>query len=119
MKLQLLKREGKVAQVACHGEISQLYASLSDPLIGLLGPDCYSLTVILDLQQTTFIETSGIGWLVGCHTRFLRGGGRLILHSLPPFLEDVLVKLVRLDQLLTIRSDATTAQQALEEGGAA
>jgi len=117
MRLTLLERAGDVAHLACSGEISHLYTTDRDPFVELLGPGCYGLTVVLDLQKTTFIESSGISWFVRCHTRFARGGGKLVLHSLPPIIEDFLVKLVRLDKLIPIHADSAAAREAVEKGG--
>jgi anti-sigma B factor antagonist len=62
----------------------------------------------LDLDKTGYIDSSGIGWLVGCHRRFTAAGGRLILHSVPPMVEQV-IHLLKLQKLLNIKCDLEDA----------
>jgi anti-sigma B factor antagonist len=96
--------------IACQGDISQsrFPSNVNNPLEDLLGPDCYNRQVLLDFSQAGFIDSSGVGWLMVCHKRFLAGGGQLILHSIPPLISQVL-QMLRLNTLFTIKPDRATA----------
>src|SRR5262245_32155866 len=96
--------------IACQGDISQsrFPSSSNNPLEDLLGPDCYHRQVILDMSQAGFIDSSGVGWLMACHKRFLAGGGGLILHSIPPLVAQVL-QMLRLHTLFNIKPDQAAA----------
>jgi anti-anti-sigma factor len=111
MQLSITAHEGPVTHVACVGDVSQLRfpANINNPLEDLLGMDCYKRQVLLDLGQAGFIDSSGVGWLMGCHRRFLAGGGRFIVHSVPPLVAQV-IHLLKLETILTIKPDRATAR---------
>jgi anti-anti-sigma factor len=111
MELFLTAEDDSATCVAVKGDISQAHfpVNIHNPLEELLGGDhCYQRRVLLDLNQGGFIDSSGVGWLMGCHKRFLASGGRLILHSLPPMIEQV-IQLLRLQTILTIKPDQASA----------
>src|SRR5262249_17832149 len=83
-KLHPARLEPGLALVSASGQISEPMFASSDPLADLLGPDCRKLRVLLNLEQTTFIDSSGINWLVRSFVAFRDGGGRLVLHSVAP-----------------------------------
>jgi anti-anti-sigma factor len=77
--------------VKCVGQISQTrFPGTTDPLADLLGPGGHSRKVRLDLERVDYVDSSGIGWLVGSHRRFKEAGGQLILSRVPPVVEQVL-----------------------------
>jgi anti-anti-sigma factor len=110
MELFLTGEDDSATCVAVQGDISQAQFPVNNnnPLEELLGADCYSRHVLLDLDQGGFIDSSGVGWLMACHKRFLASGGRLILYSLPPMIEQV-IQLLRLQTILTIKPDQASA----------
>jgi anti-anti-sigma factor len=109
MQLFLLSEDDNIICLACEGNITQSMMSPdSDPLEDLIGAEGFSRQVLLDLDRTGYIDSSGIGWLVGLHRRFVTAGGRLILHSVPPMVEQV-IHLLKLHQLLTIKPDQPAA----------
>ena len=110
MQLFLTSEDENVTCVAAQGDISQsrFPANVSNPLEDLLGPECYKRRVLLDLNQAGFIDSSGIGWLMACHRRFLAGGGQLVVHSVPPMIDQVM-QLLRLPTILTIKPDQAAA----------
>jgi anti-anti-sigma factor len=110
MQLSLTSQNDDAICVAAQGDISQsrFPANVNNPLEDLLGAECYQRRVLLDLEKTGYIDSSGIGWLMGCHKRFLASGGLLVLHSLPPMVEQV-VQLLRLQSILTIKPDQASA----------
>jgi anti-anti-sigma factor len=94
VKLALKSDDGEVAYVAISGEISQRHTLPNEELLTeLLGPDCYRRRVLLDLRDVSIIDSSGVGWLLGCHKRFRAAGGVMVLHSLSPLARQVLYTL--------------------------
>jgi hypothetical protein len=47
----------------------------------LLGPHCYRQRVILNLERSDGVDTSGLMWLVRVATKFASGGGRLAVYN--------------------------------------
>jgi anti-anti-sigma factor len=113
MQLFLTAEEDDIACVACQGDISQMGLAATDPnpLEELLGAACYQRQVVLDLGDTGFLDTSGVGWLMTCRKRFLAAGGHLILHSVPPMVDQVL-RLLHLQSVFTIQPDRAAALAA-------
>ena len=109
MHLTLLKSEGDVSYVQCEGSISQDgFKPGIDPLEQLLGADCYGRKVLLNLERTHYIDSSGVGWLMGRNKQFRQAGGRLIIHSVPPIVSQVL-QLLRMNTVLDLTTDEATA----------
>ena len=114
MDLQLAADDGQVAAINCTGQITR--QSPDDPFEKLLGSDCYTRRVLLNLKHARFIDSSGLGWLLIAHKRFNENGGRLILHSVPPLIRHP-IDLLRLDKVLTIvATEADALALALAQG---
>ena len=114
MKLNLVSQNGQVAQVTCEGRVTQLVPDHDEPLVALLGPGCFSRTVLLDLAKADYIDSSGISWLLIAHKHFLEGGGKLVLHSLSPRVTEVF-NLLRLPSVLNLAPDEATARALVQE----
>jgi len=54
--------------------------------------------ILINMQDVTTIDSSGIGELVGCYTSVTNRGGKLKLLHLPPKINDVLT----VTQLITV-----------------
>ena len=119
MRLVLTSEDNNTTSVACEGEICALSfpANVDNPLEELLGTTCYNRHVVFDLGNASFIDSSGVCWIMACHKRFLSSGGQMILHSVPPMIDQVL-RLLHLHTLLTIKSDRAAALAMVEEGQA-
>ena len=111
MQFTLTAQDGGIACVSGEGDLSQSPqpASLDKALEALLGADCYRRPVLLDLEKARFIDSSGVGWLMTSHKRFLANGGRLVLHSVPPMVAQVL-RLLNLHTVLSIQPDQAAAR---------
>jgi anti-anti-sigma factor len=115
MQLTLLPLDEELIRIQAEGSISQQeFTSNSDPMEALLGPYCYNRAVLLNLERTHYIDSSGVSWLMGRHKRFLQEGGRLILYAVPPMVNQVL-NLLRMSTILHIVADETAAR-ALARG---
>jgi anti-anti-sigma factor len=116
MQLFLTSEDDIAAWLVCEGEISQsrFPANGSNPLEDLLGANCFLRRAVIDLGQASFIDSSGIGWLVACHKRFQAAGGQLILHSIPPMIDQVL-RLLHMHTLLILKPNRAAALAAATE----
>jgi len=83
MIINLLKEEDGVKFVEVCGTVDQQQVSpLVDPLADAFSGDVYSGNVLLNLAKTDSLDSSGVGWLLGCHKRFRQSGGKMVLYSL-------------------------------------
>ena len=105
MKLSLQSEEDGIVRLHSEGEIrlgDQLRerSSVED----ILGPDCYGRKILLDLKNTSYIDSAGVGWLVRFHKLCQQFGGVLVLHSLPPAIMAIL-RLLHMERFLHIVDD--------------
>jgi hypothetical protein len=113
MQLTLLPLQNDdVIRVRCEGSVSlrDQGGGPTDPLQALLGPHCYSHKVLLNLERTQTIDTSGIAWLVRNNQRFAQTRGSLVLFAIPPTVMDVL-EFLRLPPLLRIAANEPAARE--------
>ena len=65
--------------------------------------------ILINMQEVTTIDSSGIGELVGCYTSVTNKGGKLKLLKLPPKINDVLT----VTQLITVFDVYDSEEEAL------
>lgn len=105
LKLQVRRRPGHVL-VAAAGEID---ISTVSRLRGVLGPlTAGGLRVIVDLDQVSFVDASGLGALVGASARAAAAGGSLHVTAATPRVRRLLA-VTGLDRHLLIAAAATEA----------
>ena len=115
MKLTVTGRENGVVRLACSGTITTFEAAERvDMWLAALGPEGYAETVLLDLSKADYLDSNGVSWFILAHLHFLMYGGRLILHSLPPRLQQT-VELLELPSVLDIVADETAARALLRK----
>jgi len=108
-QLAILSSQDDVVRMQLSGQVVQaILPELSRQMETLLGPEAHRGKVLLDMAQTTFIDSSALGWLLGCSKRFRESTGRLVLHSVAPVVLDVL-RVMRLDRVLQIAEDERAA----------
>lgn len=92
MKLEILPFEADdLIRVRCEGPLSLAGLPLgADPFRQILGPQAFSRKVLLDLKRAEGADTSGVAWLMRMTDQFARSGGRLILNSIPPMVEQII-----------------------------
>lgn len=109
MKLTLGTDDGQTVRVAVAGEITQKTVSpLEEPLAELLGPDCYARQVCLDMSESPYLDSSGIGWLLKCHKQFRQSGGKLVLQSPQPLVANTF-RVLNLEKVFNLGSASATA----------
>ncbi len=110
MELNVISQDESVIHVACAGTVTLVVVGQQRELFeNLLGPGCFARTVLLDMRRTDYLDSSGISWLILSHKNFCQGGGRLILHSLPPALRRI-IELTRLASVLHLADDEPAAR---------
>jgi stage II sporulation protein AA (anti-sigma F factor antagonist) len=110
MKLNVLSQDEQSIHLACEGDlVLPLTTSKADPLAGVLPPGRCPPTVLLDLSKVGYINSTGINWLILAHQRVQQGGGRLVLHSVQPFVRGVL-DLMNLGTVLNLAADEPEAR---------
>lgn len=115
MDLNLLPLQNdNVLRVRTEGAISCRHKD--DPLLALLGPHCYGHKVLLNLERSPSIDTSGVCWLMDSQKRFAQAGGRLVMYSVTPLVLDVL-GFLRLTPLLSIAAHEDAASKMLADSG--
>jgi anti-anti-sigma factor len=82
-----------------------------EPLVELLGPAAYSRLVKLDLSETSYMDSSGVGWLLTCHKRMRQAGGKLTLQAPHPVVANVL-RVLKLEKVLEIEQADGGPRQA-------
>jgi anti-anti-sigma factor len=116
MKLTKLEGTPGVIRLSCEGEITQqTIPPGQDPLEQAVGAGGFSSVVLLNLEKTHYIDSSGISWLLIRHKHFLQAGGRLVLHSVPPLVDQVL-RLLKMYLVLNIAADEAAALALVSEG---
>lgn len=117
MKLTQIGEDGDVLHLACEGRVSQSdFEPGRDPMEAMLGVRGFGRKVLLNLERTNYIDSSGIGWLVICHRHFTGAKGKLVLHSVPPRVLQVL-ELIGLPKVVHIAQDEAAARAMAEGDG--
>ena len=96
--------------VTAIGEIDASTAdSVADAISGALGSG--QKRVLLDFAQVTFIDSTGLGMLVGAHRAAEAASARFaVVHPTPPTLK--LIRVLGLDQLLHVYDNPEQALAA-------
>jgi anti-anti-sigma factor len=113
MELKVLSDDGDVVRLQLAGRIVQTEERLgSDTIADVLGSRGYARHVLLSLQETEFIDSSGLSWLVVRHKRFCEAGGKLVVHSVPPSVSQILM-MMRLELVLNLAENESTALELI------
>jgi anti-sigma B factor antagonist len=109
MKLEIVKQDGGITHVRIAGAMSQsAISSFADLFRDQLGATVYQTTLLLDMGYVDWLDSSGVGWLLGCQRRFRESGGRLVLHSLAPRVNEVF-RVLNLNTAFEIAANAAAA----------
>jgi anti-anti-sigma factor len=111
MKIVKLENLDGVVRLVCEGEVTQQTLGTGrDVLRDVLGPDGFSGKVLFSLQKTTYLDSSGISWLLIGHKHFVQAGGKLVIHSAPPLVDQVL-RLLKMQMVLNLAADENSARE--------
>lgn len=121
MKLCLIsiERDGYV-RVATDGPMSagDFLPDRKNPFEVLLGTNWATHRVLLSLDQTPFIDSSAIGWLIGCQKDFKDAGGSLVVHSVRPAVRQMF-DLLKIGRIVSFADNEQRGKAVLMAGGVA
>src|SRR5947209_14929389 len=110
MKLSIVSDEGALVRVECEGTITMAQVQLGlEPLESLLGKDVFARRVLFDLTKTSYIDSSGVSWMLVCHKEFHDHNGRIVFHSAPATVRQTL-DLLRMDLVLHLAANESDAR---------
>jgi len=114
MRLNVMSNDGAVTSVSAVGQITQnAFGAEDEPLARALGDEVYGSRLLLSLQATDYVDSRGVGWLLKLHRRFCQAGGIVVLHSIPPTIQEVL-KVLHMDEILNISADEQAARAKVQ-----
>jgi anti-anti-sigma factor len=109
MRLEVLSDDGEVLRLRALGPHLRVDPALEqDPLGDLLDDRGYARLVLLSLADAKYIDSSGLAVLLGWHRRFSEGGGKLVVHSIPTQVMDIL-RILRVEIVLHLAKDESEA----------
>lgn len=110
MEIKIVRLEDKMIGVSTLGKITRDgWTSQRDPFGELFGPDIYNKSVLLSLGLSEAMDSTGVEWLLAAHRRFQAAGGKLVVHSAKPVMNQIL-KMMRIDLVLNLAPDETAAR---------
>lgn len=103
MEISLLDVDEVQSDVSIAGDVSQqfVHPGQTGQFEELGGSVIYQSQFLVDLAETTYVDSSGIGWFIALHHRINRAGGQLLLHSASPTTSRIL-SMVGLHSLISI-----------------
>ena len=112
MEIRVLS-DDDVLRVEAVGPIVGVELTLaSEATDQLMGGKANPPMVLLSLENGRFIDSNGLAWLVAVNRRFGTMGGKLIVHSVPATIMDLL-KMMRLNEVLNLADDEPAALRTI------
>ena len=109
LKVKFLNEDDGVVVGVVDGPIHGVNALPDENLLGEVEGQCdFEKHVVLDISQTSSLDSSGISWLIRCHKRFSQHDGKIVFHSMQPMVQNVL-SMMRLDSILHLASNQDMA----------
>ena len=107
MEATIQSVDGEHCRVSVGGEVIQRQLrKFTDPLEAEQG--IYGKKVLCDLSGTSLLDSAGVSWLLVTHKRCRENHGRLVLHSVPDLIMNV-IKVLRLNLVFDIADDEAAA----------
>lgn len=112
-----IERDGYV-RIGAEGAISggDFGRGLANPLENLLGANWASQRVLLSLDQTHYIDSAAIGWLISCQREFKSQGGSFVVHSVRPGVRQML-DLLKIGRIVSLADNEQSGRAVLLGGG--
>lgn len=115
MEVHLSFENDATVLVRVKGRITQQdFAESEDPLEARYGPGIFTRKILLSLEESDYMDSSGVGWLLRCNKRCREAGGRLVIYGTPPLVLNML-RMLRMELVLTLAKDAAAARALAEE----
>jgi anti-anti-sigma factor len=114
MEIKIVRYEHNIVRIDAVGKISRDgWAINREPLAELFGEDIYRHVVVLSLANSDYLDSTGVEWLLTAHKRCLRAGGKLVIHSAKPMMQQIL-KMMRMDLVLNLAPDEERAREMMQ-----
>ena len=114
MILQIVSRDDDATCLRLSDRITfEDFDGRLDPLAERCGNDIYKERVIIDMSGSDYIDSSGVGWLVSSHKKFVTAGGCLALHSFQPEVKKTFAVL-RMEYVLNLCEDQERAWNVVD-----
>ncbi len=119
LKLSFLSEEAGVTHLAAEGDITavDLHSNALSPFQPILGQTWNTRRVLVNMENVSYLDSCGIGWLISTQKAFRAAGGYLAMHSLQPQVRQLL-NLLKLDRVVPITDGAAAGREALARNGA-
>ena len=116
LKLVSIESDGVVRISASEQMTAAVLDTTGDQVMAsAVGEDWAARNVCLSLEQTVYIDSSALGWLVASHKQFERNVGRLIiLHSVLPAVQEVF-DVMRFSSIMSVVDDETSTLKLLRK----
>ena len=117
VNLVSIEKDG-VIRLATNGSMtaSEMAEGNQHPLAGVIGQQWSGNRVVLSMDQTQYIDSTAIGWLLSCQKQFQRDGGQLVLHSVPPSVQQIF-DLLKVNRVLDVAGDEDQALEKVRDNG--
>ena len=113
MNITQVAEEPPLLLASASGTISREALLWNESPEDVLGAESLSRVILLDVSDCDRLDSAGIGWLIRLHRRCTDGGGRLIVHSMPPVVDKTL-KLLNMGKVLSLAEDEAAARRIAE-----
>jgi anti-anti-sigma factor len=115
MKLTLGKSDGEDFRILVSGKVTQHdFGPVQEPLEALVGPGVYARQIVIDMADATYMDSSGVGWLLTCHKRVREAGGGMSIVNVQPIIANML-RLLKLARMFGL--DGPPNEATPEAGG--
>jgi anti-anti-sigma factor len=105
-RVEVIDQSGDTVVTRAAGDLDILSADqLKQQLADLVDADDGVATLVLDMADVGFVDSSGLGALVAIHRHLDGRGGRFVIRSVPPAVQR-LFEITRLDDLLAVDGPA-------------
>jgi anti-anti-sigma regulatory factor len=111
MHAEILSVDGGFYSGRVTGPITEVFSSASP--IEHDGVDVLSKKLILDLSGADAIDSTGVGWIIGCHKRASKRGGTIVFHSPEPLVQRAF-DLMRISQTVHISANLNAAKKLVK-----
>lgn len=119
MQVQLVSIEPDgVVRLAAEGAMTASDMAGDDRhlLAGTVGEHWANNRVVLNLSRTDYIDSTAIGWLLSCKKQFDANGGRFVLHSIPPSVQQIF-DILKVGRVLPLAGDEAEALATVRDQG--
>ena len=104
-----IEKDG-IVRLSANGSItaSEMAGDDKHPLAHVIGEHWSSNNVVLSLEKTEYVDSTAVGWFLSCQKQFDRDGGKFVLHSIPPSVQQIF-DLLKVGRVLHLAEDEAEA----------